>query len=66
MTNGEQNIKERIKERYGKIAVFGNSDSCCMPSECCSLENGVGSQVYSAKAIGYDSDELAAYHLHLF
>jgi SAM-dependent methyltransferase len=60
MTNGEQNIKEKIKERYGKIAVFGNSDSCCMPSECCSQENGVGSQISSAKATGYGSEELAS------
>ena len=60
MTNSEQRIKERIKERYGKIAMFGNSDSCCMPSECCSPDNDADSQVYSAKAIGYDSKELAA------
>ena len=25
-------IKEKIKERYGKIALFENTDSCCMPS----------------------------------
>ncbi len=33
-------IKDKIKERYGKIALFGNSDSCCMPSssECCNTE----------------------------
>ena len=42
MTNSDKNIKNKIKERYGKIAVFGNSDSCCMPSECCSPENNVG------------------------
>ena len=24
-------IKEKVKERYGKIALVGNSDSCCMP-----------------------------------
>lgn len=60
MNNNDYNIKEKIKERYGKIAVFGNSDSCCMPSECCSPENDAGSQVYSAKSIGYDSEELEA------
>ncbi len=27
--------KERVKERYGKIALTGNSDCCCMPGECC-------------------------------
>src|ERR687889_1357920 len=62
MTNGEQNIKERIKERYGKIAMFGNSDSCCTPSECCS-GTGNSSDVsteQSTNAIGYDTTELAA------
>ena len=61
MTNGEQNIKEKIKERYGKIAVFGNSDSCCMPSECCSVEENSGSStIQSTKTIGYNSEELAS------
>ena len=27
----KQEIKEKIKERYGKIALSGNSESCCMP-----------------------------------
>jgi len=31
-----------------------------MPSECCSPENNVDSQINSSKAIGYDSTELAA------
>ncbi|MGB6531105.1 MAG: hypothetical protein WBF33_23605 [Candidatus Nitrosopolaris sp.] len=31
----EQTIKEKVKERYGKIALTGNSDSCCMPTACC-------------------------------
>jgi hypothetical protein len=36
MDNNDYNIKDKIRERYSKIAVFGNSDSCCMPSsECC-------------------------------
>jgi hypothetical protein len=29
-------IKERVRERYAKIALTGNSDCCCMPGECCS------------------------------
>ena len=38
--NKEIEIKEKIKERYGNIALFGNSDYCCMPassqsSNCC-------------------------------
>jgi hypothetical protein len=31
----EQAIKEKVKERYGKIALAGKSESCCMPAECC-------------------------------
>ncbi|MBA3977814.1 MAG: arsenite methyltransferase [Nitrosopumilus sp.] len=60
MTNGDKNIKEKIKERYGKIAVFGNSDSCCMPSECCSTEENSGTSIQSIEAIGYNSTELAS------
>ncbi len=61
-------IKDKIKERYGKIALFGNSDSCCMPSssssKCCSTEEEevVGdkdSNIFSsAKSIGYNPTEL--------
>jgi hypothetical protein len=25
----EQRIKEKVKERYGKVALTGNSESCC-------------------------------------
>ena len=29
-------LKEKIKEQYGKIALSGNTESCCMPSsDCC-------------------------------
>ena len=55
-------IKEKIKERYGKIALVGNSDSCCMPSSssssssnCCG-GNGVGDS--SGIAITEDSSLL--------
>ncbi|MER5176452.1 MAG: arsenite methyltransferase [Candidatus Nitrosocosmicus sp.] len=52
-------IKEKIKERYGKIAVFGNHDSCCMhSSECCSDDNVTESPLLSAKSIGYNLSEL--------
>jgi hypothetical protein len=27
----QQYIKEKVKERYGKIALTGNSDCCCVP-----------------------------------
>ncbi len=62
MNNNDSNIKEKIKERYGKIAVFGNSDSCCMPSsECCSgEENPDAPALQSIEAIGYSPTELAS------
>ncbi len=62
MDNNDINIKEKIKERYGKIALFGNSDSCCMPtSECCSGEESSGaSTIQSTEAIGYNQTELAS------
>jgi hypothetical protein len=55
----DEQIKERVKERYGKIALTGNSESCCAPTECC----GGGSiseisPVQIAKNIGYDAKEL--------
>lgn len=56
----EQQIKNRIKERYGKIALTG-TETCCTPtrefnsgksvSSCCSPAN-------SATVIGYESKEL--------
>ena len=60
--NDGNNIKEKIMERYGKIAVFGNSDSCCMPSsECCSGgEDSGASTLQSTEAIGYNPTELAS------
>jgi arsenite methyltransferase len=64
---GKQEIKERIKERYGKIALTGNSNSCCTPLEwnennnnnnnktsnsCCSSNQS------STVIIGYNNEEL--------
>ncbi len=57
----EQDIKEKIKERYGKIALTG-TETCCAPtvdfksksgsnSSCCSPSN-------SATVVGYDGKEL--------
>src|ERR671918_46921 len=56
----EQQIKEKIKERYGKIALAGN-ETCCAPtiefkggrsgSSCCSPSDTV-------PVIGYESKEL--------
>jgi arsenite methyltransferase len=50
-----QEIKDKIRERYGKIALSGNSDSCCMPEECCSSDSSPKEALLS---IGYDKDEL--------
>jgi hypothetical protein len=41
-------LKEKVKERYSKIALVGNTDSCCMPltsttSSCCNSGSGSGS-----------------------
>jgi arsenite methyltransferase len=56
----KQEIKERIKERYGNIALTGNSDCCCCATgqigeykgnSCCSPEQ-------SATIIGYSKEEL--------
>jgi hypothetical protein len=56
----KQEIKERIKERYGNIAFTGNSDCCCCATgqigeykgnSCCSPGQ-------SATIIGYDNKEL--------
>ena len=58
----EQAIKEKVKQRYGKIALAGNSESCCMPAECCggsSNSEVMISAVQIAKNIGYDAKELA-------
>lgn len=51
----QDTIKEKIKERYGKIALSGNLDCCCMPEECC----GSGASPKQALlSIGYDKNEL--------
>jgi arsenite methyltransferase len=54
----EQQIKEKVKERYDTIALTGNSDcSCCATAKlkdndnCCSPSQ-------SATIIGYDNEEL--------
>jgi len=47
-------IKDMVKERYGKIALTGNSDCCCMPGECGTND----SPIDATKIIGYDGKEL--------
>jgi arsenite methyltransferase len=57
MQEQEQYIKEKVKERYGKIVLTGNSDCCCMPGECCN-DSSQPSAIESAKLIGYDSKDI--------
>jgi arsenite methyltransferase len=55
----QQIIKEKVKERYGKIALAGiSSEGCCAPSECCGGSSSDDSAVQIAKNIGYDTKEL--------
>jgi arsenite methyltransferase len=56
----ENAIKEKVKERYGKIALSGNSseDGCCAPTECCSGSSSVIPSIQIAKNIGNDTKEL--------
>jgi arsenite methyltransferase len=57
----EEYIKEKVKERYGKIALTGNSDCCCIPGGCCSDGNNNNnhlSAIESTKLIGYDSKDI--------
>jgi len=64
-------IKEKVKERYGKIALVENTDSCCMPStsssSCCGNSSNSNTRISiaehssllsSVKNIGYDTKEL--------
>jgi arsenite methyltransferase len=55
MTMQEQQIKEKIKERYSKIALTGNSDCCSVPAECCKNDY---SPSKSTKLIGYDNKDI--------
>lgn len=60
---GADILKDDIKKQYAKIALSGNSESCCIPSECgCgSTETGSStttSRDQSAKEIGYNEKDL--------
>jgi arsenite methyltransferase len=51
-----EEIKEKIKKRYGKIALSGNTKSCCMPdSVCCDTDS---SPQQALITIGYNKNEL--------
>jgi ubiquinone/menaquinone biosynthesis C-methylase UbiE len=47
----QKTLKAKIKERYGKIALEGNSESCCGP-ECCSTAEA--DPQISSLAVGYN------------
>jgi arsenite methyltransferase len=49
-------LKAKIKERYGKIALSGNSECCCTPQECC-ITTDFNPKSLSL-AIGYDNKAL--------
>ena len=51
----QEALKAKIKERYGKIALEGNSESCCGP-ECCSSTEA--DPQMSSVVVGYDGKTL--------
>jgi arsenite methyltransferase len=50
-------LKAKIKERYGRIALEGNSESCCGP-ECCSSTEA--DHQMSSVVVGYDGKALGS------
>jgi arsenite methyltransferase len=52
----QESMKSKVKEKYGKIALSGNSDCCCMPQECCDAASN--SPKDSSIAIGYNTKDL--------
>src|SRR5919204_3394928 len=61
-----QQIKEKVKERYSKIALTGNGDCsccCCAPEEeekSAAAEENSSTLMRSATAVGYDSKDIAS------
>jgi arsenite methyltransferase len=49
-------LKAKIREKYRKIALIGNSDCCCTPQECCNTTDF--NPKSSSVAIGYDNEAL--------
>ena len=59
----EHIIKDEIKKQYAKIALSGNSESCCIPSECGCGSPHAGSLTTTSrdqvtKEIGYEETDL--------
>ena len=51
----QDTLKTKIKQRYGKIALEGNSESCCGP-ECCNSSEA--NPQLSSVAVGYNGKSL--------
>jgi arsenite methyltransferase len=56
----QTNIKNKIKEQYGKIALADDGSlSCCSTSSgCCSTSETIVSPIESSKTVGYDQNDL--------
>jgi arsenite methyltransferase len=62
LANERKHDKGDIKKQYAKIALGGNSESCCMPGECGCGSTSPGSLTASraqvAERIGYNEKDL--------
>jgi ubiquinone/menaquinone biosynthesis C-methylase UbiE len=56
----QSNIKNKIKDQYGKIALADGSLSCCgsESSGCCGTSEALISPIESSKTVGYDQNDL--------
>ena len=52
----QESIKTKVKEKYGEIALTGNSDCCCMPQDCCEGTDNLLKKTLIA--IGYDIKDI--------
>lgn len=52
----QESIKTKVKEKYGMIALTGNSDCCCMPQDCCEGTDNLLKKTLIA--IGYDIQDI--------
>ena len=51
-------LKEKIKDNYSKIALKGNSNSCCGPLDIYDTINNSREKISSSTFIGYNDKEL--------
>lgn len=55
----QSHIKNRIKERYGEIALADGSLSCCSTSSgCCDTSEVLRSPIESSQTVGYNQNDL--------